>query len=255
MIKICDNDFNIKEYIDALSFKNPFGCRIKALFNTYDYSLAFVDYWVQIIENTVVSLIARMETSFILRLTDDSDLEEISSFIRVSGAANIICDGRYELDCNMKRVEGPVFVSDNIMENERKFNVFNPHIKDVYNLINKCRNENFNVPSYESFALDVAHKLNKKTLRIYGIGDSQLICTIMTLAETDNSAVLGALATDPDFRRLGHGAFLIKYMNNSLVKEGKSVFLHRAPDENVEFYNKLGFEKYGLWAEYREESE
>jgi predicted GNAT family acetyltransferase len=73
----------------------------------------------------------------------------------------------------------------------------------------------------------------------------------MTLAETDNGAVLGALATDPDYRRKGYGAFLIRYINNRLVREGKKVFLHRAPDENVEFYNKLGFKEFGEWSEYR----
>ncbi|MBR2280373.1 MAG: GNAT family N-acetyltransferase [Ruminococcus sp.] len=251
MIKICDKDYNITDYIDTLSYKNPFGCRIKALYNTYDYSLAFVDYWVQIVDDTIAALIARMESSFILRLTDNSDLEEVSAFLRVSGADNIICDGRYELDVPMKRISGPVFVSESVMENEKDFKVFNPHIKDVYNLINKCRSESFSVPSYESFALDVAHKLSKKTLRIYGIGDTKLISCIMTLAETDTDAVLGALATDPDFRRLGHGAFLIRYINNVLVKEEKRVYLHRAPNENVEFYNKLGFKEYGKWSEYR----
>lgn len=250
MIKISDFDYNIKNFINSLSVKNPFGCRIKALYNTYDYSLAFVDFWVQIINYNPVSLIARLETSFVLMLTDNSDLDEISSFIRVSGAENIICDGKYELDCSMKRKSGPIFISEALMGIERNFQVFRPHIKDVYNLINKCRSENFTVPSYESFALDVAHKLDKKTLRIYGIGDTQLISCIMTLAETEDGAVLGALATDPDFRRLGHGAFLIKYINNVLVNEGKCVFLHRAPNENVEFYNKLGFKQYGEWAEY-----
>lgn len=250
MIKIADIDFDIKGYIDALSVKNPFGCRIKALYNTYDYSLAFVDFWVQLIDNTAVSLIARLDTAFVLRLTDKSDLDEISSFIRVSGAENVICDGRFNLECNMKCVKGPIFISGSLMENERNLKVFTPHIKDVYNLINKCRSENFKVPSYESFALDAAHKISKNTMRIYGTGDTELVSCIMTLAETDDGAVLGALATDPDFRRSGRGAFLIKYINNVLVKEGKSVFLHRAPDENVEFYNKLGFVKYGTWAEY-----
>ncbi|MCH5304779.1 MAG: hypothetical protein J1E41_07945, partial [Ruminococcus sp.] len=202
MIKIADNDFSIKEYIDNLSSKNPFGCRIKALYNTYDYSLAFVDYWVQLIENVPVSLISRLDSSFVLFLTDSSDLEEISSFIRVSGAENVICDAKYELNCSLKKVTGPIFVSEKTMENERNFNVFNPHIKDVYNLISKCRSENFLVPSYESFALDIAHRINKKTVRIYGIGDTKLISCIMTLAESDDGAVLGALATDPDFRRL-----------------------------------------------------
>ena len=74
----------------------------------------------------------------------------------------------------------------------------------------------------------------------------------MTLAESTDCAVFGALATDPEYRGKGLGGFLIKYINNILVNEGKTVFLHRAPDENISFYNKLGFKRYGIWNEYYE---
>lgn len=251
MIRIAGDDLIIENYIKVMSEGNPFGCRISSLYNTYDYRLPFVDYWIQVDDNKCVSIIARLETSFILLLTDLSDMEEISSFIRVSGAASIICDGKYEIDCALTRMEGPILSSRVIMDNPQKAEVTEPTVKEVYSLISKCASKNFAVPSYESFALDVGHKLNKNTVRIYGIKDSELISCIMTLAESSDSAVLGALATDPDYRNKGYGAFLIKYINNVLVKEGRAVFLHRAPDENIEFYNKLGFDLYGKWAEYR----
>lgn len=251
MIRIACDDLNIEPYISAMSVDNPFGCRISSLYKTYDYHLPFVDYWIQTDNNKCTSIIARLETSFILLLTDFSDLVEMSSFMRVSGAVSIICDGRFTLDCGLNRVEGPILSSKSVMQNDADFSVISPSVKEVYSLISKCTSKNFAVPSYESFTLDVSHKLNKKTVRIYGIKDNELISCIMTLAESKDSAVLGALATNPDFRRQGHGAFLIKYINNALVGEGKAVFLHRAPDENIEFYNKLGFITYGKWAEYK----
>lgn len=251
MIKIADQDFDVGSYIDALSVGNPFGCRIKSLYNTYDYNLPFVDFWVQIIDDDCTALIARLETSFIMQITDEADMDELSAFMRVSGAASIIADGKYLLEVGLDRITGPILKSSNVMENELYFDVTEPTVKEVYSVISKCVSKNFAVPSYESFALDVAHRLSKNTLRIYGIKEKDtLISCIMTLAETDDSAVLGALATDPDFRHSGYGTFLIKYINNVLVNEGKSVFLHRAPDENIEFYNRLGFEHIGTWAEY-----
>ncbi len=251
MIKLAGDDFNIEHFINTMSVKNPFGCRISSLYNTYDYHLPFVDYWIQADNHRCTSVIARLETSFILLLTDYSDLDEVSSFMRVSGAASIICDGKYTLNCGLNRVEGPILQSDSVMENKEIFEVIKPEVKEVYALISKCASKNFAVPSYESFTLDVSHKLNKKTVRLYGVKQSELVSCIMTLAESSDSAVLGALATDPERRNMGYGAFLIKYINNVLTREGKTVFLHRAPDENIEFYNKLGFKVYGFWAEYK----
>lgn len=251
MIKIADNELNIKNYIDTLSSGNPFGCRIKSLYNTYDYNLPFVDFWVQLIDGEPTALIARLETAFVLQITDDADMDELSAFMRVSGAVTIIVDDNYQLEIGLDKTIGPILKSDSIMENESLFDITEPTVKEAYCVISKCVSKNFAVPSYESFALDVSHRLSKKTLRIYGIKENETLAScIMTLAESDDSAVLGALATDPSYRRTGFGTFLIKYINNVLVEEKKSVFLHRAPDENIEFYNKLGFEHFGTWAEY-----
>lgn len=253
MIKIVDSNNSYSNEIIELSVNNPFGCRIISLYNTYNYNLPFVDFWVQFVDDKPVSLISRLETAFIIRFTDKSDLDELSSFIRVSGAETVLCDAEYELDCSYKKITGPILSSDKPFEIETDFEVCKPDVKEVYSIISMSASENFKVPSYESFMLDVNHKLNQRTIRMYGIKDNnEPAACIMTLAESRDSAVLGALATNPDMRRKGYGAFLIKYINNVLNSEGKRVFLHRAPDENIAFYNKLGFEDYGCWAEYKE---
>lgn len=251
MIKIADENLNIESYIDILSAGDPFGCRIKSLYKTYNYTLPFVDFWIEITDNKCTALIARLESVFILRLTDDSDLDEISSFLRVSGASSIICDGKYSLNVNLSRKDGPIFMRDLPFKLEEKFDIISPSVKDVYFVIDKCRSDNFSVPNYEDFTLDVTHKLNSKTIRMYGISNGIVLQScIMTLAESDDCAVLGALATLPNFRTCGFGSYLIKYITNILIKENKSVYLHRAKNENVDFYKKSGFKEYGIWAEY-----
>lgn len=252
MIKIVDNKNSFLREISELSKNNPYGCRILSIYNTYNYNLPFVDFWVQFVDDSPVSVISRLESSFVLRLTDKSDMDEISSFIRVSGAQSVICDADYELNCDFNVKSGPVLFSDKLFEINKDFEVFTPDTKEVYSIISKAASENFAVPSYESFMLDVNHKLNQRSIRMYAVKEDKPAACIMTLAESKDSAVLGALATDPEYRNKGYGAFLIKYINNALISEGKSVYLHRAPSENVAFYNKLGFEEYGKWAEYRE---
>ena len=252
MISIVDNEHSYNSEISELSKGNPFGCRIAALYNTYNYNLPFVDFWVQFIDNKPVSLISRLETAFVLLITDKSDFDEISSFVRVSGAETVICDAKYSLVCNMNRVSGPILCCNSAFEIDKSFEIYTPSVKEVYSIISMAASDNFKVPSYESFMLDVNHKLNQHTIRMYAVREDIPAACIMTLAESKDSAVLGALATNPRLRKKGYGAFLIKYINNILNKEGKKVYLHRAPDENISFYSKLGFEEYGFWAEYRE---
>ena len=56
--------------------------------NSYDSSLAFVDYWTIIDDKTdeVSGAISDAE-QIILFLTDKTNLEEVSSFMRVAGAS------------------------------------------------------------------------------------------------------------------------------------------------------------------------
>ena len=252
MIRIVDSKNPFLREISVLSKNNPYGCRIISLYNTYNYNLPFVDFWVQFVEDKPVSLISRLESAFILRLSEESDMEEISSFVRVSGAQSVICDASFELNCDLSKKAGPILCSDKLFDISKSFEVYTPDTKEVYSVICKSASENFAVPSYESFMLDVNHKLNQRSIRMYAVKEDKPAACIMTLAECKDSAVLGALATDPDYRNKGYGAFLIKHINNVLVSEGKRVYLHRAPSENISFYNKLGFEEYGIWAEYRE---
>ena len=252
MIKLVDSKNCFSNEISALSKNNPYGCRIISLYNTYNYNLPFVDFWVQFADGKPVSLISRLETAFVLRLSGESDMDEISAFIRVSGAETVLCDALYSLECNMKRVTGPVLFSEKEFNIEHSFEVYTPSVKEVYSVISMSACDNFRVPSYESFTLDVKHKLSKNTIRMYAVKETETAACIMTLSESADSAVLGALATKPEMRKKGYGAFLIKYINNILVGERKTVYLHRAPNENTAFYNKLGFKRYGQWAEYRE---
>lgn len=251
MIKIIDYNFLPIEAIEKLTLTDPFGCRIKSIFKTYSYKLPFVDFWIEEIDDIPVSLIARLESVFILRLTEKSNIDEVSSFLRVAGASSIICDGKYSLDVRLKRKDGPIFIKNSIFEINENFNICTPSVKEVYSVIEKCNSDNFSVPSYENFALDVSHKLNSNVIRMYGIKvNSELKSCIMTLAENEDCAVLGALATLPEARKYGFGSYLLKYITNQLIKDNKSVYLHRAKNENINFYKQSGFTEYGIWAEY-----
>ena len=64
----------------------------------------------------------------------------------------------------------------------------------TYELITRCSGENFIPPSFDDFYVDVNHKLRHNTMRLYGINCSdKLVSVAMTVAESDDGAVLGAV--------------------------------------------------------------
>lgn len=247
-----DADSFIKE-VQAISAVDPFACRIISLCKSYSPDLVFVDYWLVQDENGIYTgAIARNGSNFILFLTDDSDIEEISSFMRVAGASAVICDGKYELDfTGGKTLEGRVLVRNTAYNDEDELSFIEPDIKSAYELIQKSAYENFIPPNFEDFYVDVNHKLRHNTSRLIGIVENgEAAAVAMTVAESDRAAVLGAVSCDPEYRRRGFGSSLIKHITNILVEENKAVYLHRAENDNVEFYKNLGFTEYGSWREY-----
>ncbi|MDO4882086.1 MAG: GNAT family N-acetyltransferase [Oscillospiraceae bacterium] len=246
-----DNFINI---VYGISPTDPFACRIISLYNSYSPDLVFVDYWLlQNDDEEYTGAIARNGSNFILFLTEQSDIDEVSSFMRVAGASAVICDGKYQLELNgCKTISGTVLVRTTSFEDEENELIFSePDIKAVYDMIVKSADENFTPPPFDEFYVDVNHKLRHNTARLVGIEEDGIcVASAMTVAESGTGAVIGAVSCDPDYRRRGYGSALIKHLTNILVSENKAVYLHRAQNANVDFYKNLGFEEYGTWREY-----
>lgn len=255
MIVSANETDNFLNEIEKFSYNNAFACRIISLYNCYGPSLAFVDYWLITDDSThlATGAIARSGTAFILCLTENSNIEEVSSFMRISGCKNILCDYKYRLKLfNAKFSYGAVLMREiPFDDNYEGIDVCTPKIENAYKLILKCSDKNFKTPSFEDFYVDVNHKLRHNATRLCGITeDNHLECITMTVAESTDGAVIGALACNPEKRRKGYGTLLIKYLTNLLVSENKKVFLHRANGVNESFYDRLGFKQTGKWREY-----
>ena len=63
----------------------------------------------------------------------------------------------------------------------------------------------------------------------------------MTVSETDRAAILGAVATHPDFRRRGYSRELVRTLATRLRREGKRVYVLSASQQNTRFYIHSGF--------------
>lgn len=244
-----------EETLSAVAKNDPFACRIISLYNSYNAELAFVDYWLVTSDesNDCMGAIARSGTNFIIYLADESVIEEVSAFIRVAGASSVLCDDKFELD-----LYGGTSVSGFVLErsvpidfDDDNINFTEPDIKSVYDLLVKCADDNFTPPAFEDFYVDVNHKIRHNAIRIVSINpENKLAAVAMTVAESSNAAVLGAVACNPEYRKLGYGSAVVRYLTNSLINEGKTVYLHRAENANANFYANLGFKEIGKWKEY-----
>lgn len=246
---------NFESNLLSVAGNDPFACRIISLYNSYNAELAFVDYWLVNADETgeCKGAVARNGTNFIIYLADDSVIEEVSAFIRVAGASSVLCDDRFELD-----LYGGTSVSGFVLErnvpidfDDENIKFTEPDIKSVYDLLVKCADDNFTPPAFDEFYVDVNHKIRHNAIRMTSINSSDCLAAVaMTVAESTNASVLGAVACDPEYRKHGYGSAVVRHLTNMLINEGKTVYLHRAENANANFYANLGFKEIGKWKEY-----
>lgn len=254
MILTADNCEDFISTIESLDGFDPFACRIISLCTSYQPSLPFVDYWTIFDDKSKnpTGAIARNGTDFILFLTENTDLDEVSSFMRVAGASSVICSNKYLLDLfGYEKTQGSILVRKNEIKTALSFDIKTPEIKEAYELIVKAADKYFVPPKFDDFYVDINHKLRHGTMRLLGLYDEgSLTAVAMTVAESQKGAVIGAVACLPEFRNKGYGTYLVNHLTNMLVDEGRNVFIHRAEHANKAFYDNLKFTHFDGWCEY-----
>ena len=232
-----------RKKLTALHTTDPFYTRILSLYESYGGGYDFVGYWVQETEGKTVSAISRFEDKFSLYLTEDSDLEEVAAFLRFQGAGAVMTDSRYVLDLESEQViSGQVlrYVGE---QYNSELEIYTPEIKSLYALLQSCESDIFRVPEYMSFLSDVTHRrnLNKCAIMATDVGGA-LASAVMTVSETESAAILGAVATHPDFRRRGLSRELVKTLASQITSQGRAAYVFSASVANTRFYQRSGFE-------------
>ena len=119
------------------------------------------------------------------------------------------------------------------------------HLPTVYALLK----DHFpGISPFEYWYTDVSHRVRHGHCHIAVIvSENKVVSNAMTVAETNTAAVLGQIATHPDFRRRGWAGKCI----NSTISQCKDKNLYILPiNETAQrLYEKLGFVTVGGWAE------
>lgn len=116
-------------------------------------------------------------------------------------------------------------------------------------MVHRLLEEHFpSISSLNSWYPDVSHRIRHGNTHISAIVEvDAIVSTAMTVAETEDAAILGQIATHPAFRRRGLAGTCIK----STISQCKAKQLYILPlNENAQkLYEKLGFIACGGWAE------
>lgn len=222
-----------------------YSCRIMCLADSYGLNFDFVDFWLQYDENgSIVSAISRLDGAYTVQTTDKSNIAEIKEFLEVIGFSSVLSQENIFPD---KITDTGVIMSLKSLNktcNSNEKIIVNPDLNSVYRLLKKCSSKKFTVPDYEDFILDMSHKVRHNMALCVAVqnGDD-FVSAAMTVSQSESTAIIGAVATDKDFRRCGYGTLCVVSLAEMLGN--RKIFIMRDRNENEKFYKSIGFENAG----------
>ncbi len=242
--------------IEALNLCNGLNgvchCRISSLMNSYGDYEGLVSLWIQCDKNNYpTAVIIKYGGDMTVSIGENADTCEIGEFIMLVGAASVLSERKLfdssERGIIMQLAKKKVVDNCN---NNLAVN-FSPNLSAVYKLLESCNGKGFESPSYEDFILDTSHKIRHSCAECCAIEcDNTVISYAMTAAVTDESAVIGAVCTQPKYRGQGYGSVCVRSLIDRLGN--RKILIMRASGENESFYKGLGFENCGEFYIYRQ---
>lgn len=229
---------------------DPFGCKIASLANAYGVDATFTGFWLQYHEKQVTAAISRLDNAAVLHAVSRADFNEIGDFLSMLGIAAVQCKNN-----TLHSKTGKVTRTGTIMraaeQRERTFKEErNPSLQDVYEILQSCRNAGFEPPPFPHFYVDMSHRIRHGAARSVGVRKQNiLVSCALAVAQTDEAAVLGAVATRPENQKQGYGEMAVGALVSWLQEENKEIYLLCGTLENQNFYRHLGFADCGSWCE------
>lgn len=246
-----------KNDIDFLTFcdRDVFGTRIKAYYNCYSTGYDFIKFWAQYDENgRITAVISRIDGDATL-CACNADFEEISEFLNIVGFRTVQCEKTAAEKLTDKEFDWGYVVRcekvDKFSDTELK-KVF--ELKEIYDII---KPENLTgVGDLLPWLSDTTFRVNRNAAegRI-ALCDSQNAGCAMVLFRTDKAALLGAVATKPQFRGRGLARSLVLGLAEKELSDGRRVELLCKNTSIVEFYKSIGFCVINEWGLIKNEAE
>ncbi len=126
-----------------------------------------------------------------------------------------------------------------------------PYLPAVYALLA----DNFDsLPSFDAWYVDFSHRVRHGHCHIAAVMDGEQVVSVATsVAETQNGAILGQVATNAAHRRRGYASQCLSSLISRL--QGKRHYILPINKEAQTTYENLGFSSCGQWMELKRTEE
>lgn len=236
------NDKAFSDFCDA----DVFGTRIKTYYNCYSTDYDFVRFWAQYDDGgSITAAVSRVDGDVTV-CACNNDTEELKEFLNIVGYRTVQCK-----ECIAEAIAesyqwGYVVECKNAAEHEKAEikSVYEP--KEIYDII---KPENLTgVGDYLPWVSDVIYRLNRNAAQgAVAVLDGINAGCAMVLFRTDKAALLGAVATKPEFRGRGVARSVVSELAENELKCGRRVELLCKNGSIVDFYKSIGFEVKDRW--------
>lgn len=217
--------------------------RILSLLKSYGTKYNFATFYRQVIDGRITAIISRLDNDFTLSVADGFDNEEIVRFLCVTGYSSLLCSDKPLLSSRYE--EGVVMRCDKKHEKSMQGVHIDeyPKLMDLYNFVD------YEGQDFKAWYVDISHRVRHKTAKAYTLNvNDEIISSGILSSIFDSSAILTAVRTSDEFRRMGYGSLLVSH----IVSDVKgTVYIMRDKELNESFYTRLGFENTGIWRIYK----
>ena len=246
MLKLAESN-DLKSIISFCE-GNLLGTRIGCYCLAYGFDRDFLNVWIDNCEGEINTVIAKFYDSMTV-ITSSDNVDEIKEFILMMGFNSLETDVKI---CNKLSFKADsvkkAYIFDSRAESFGAKNLGEEYYKALYELVCENISGSFvnSKEAYLSFVSDFTFRKRRSLARSKGFTvNDKLVSSVITSAETENSALLSAVASDISVRGKGYGKRTVLSMVDELLKENKMVFVIALNESAESFYEHLGFKFYG----------
>lgn len=227
---------------------SPMSIQIESLMTTYGFDTGFAFFWVQEFNGKISALVSKVDSNVIVAAEHHCNVEELKEFLCVIGFGLLTAEKEILQDLGFK-IHEKGFIMTHIHSKQKPVcfpvSETEPPYRKIYELLKKPQAFGNTIPSYADWLGDLSARVRNKCARIvYREEEGKCVSCGMFTFESSRGAVIGAVATDVNFRGKGYASEIVKKLCAGGEYDGKEVFLMCAADK-VSFYKKLDFETVG----------
>lgn len=210
-------------------------------------------------DNVLCGNLSFVNDTFTMCLNNESCIPEVAKFLDFWGNFKFIkcnyCNATklynlIEKPCNL--AYGDILLSNDVKNCQSASNLICKDI-DTYAAFEILRDSFAKETSsidFDDFNYEMNYRIRKGESFIFGLKKDDLVVSVAEiLSISDDSVIVGFLATRKEHRDLGYASSLLKGILSEF--SNKNVFIFADNDELSAFYKKIGFNNFSVWAQLK----